>query len=65
MKKTFVQACCYCMRIKNTEGKYEGDARELDREKHEVSHGYCPECYEKYVEPDIIRTRNESKSNRD
>ena len=46
--------CSYCKRIRDTEGKYGSLERYIEqRSGAEFSHGICPECYEKYVKPQL------------
>lgn len=46
--------CSYCKRIRNAEGTYgplEGFIEKHSRA--EFSHGICPDCYQKHIEPQL------------
>ena len=46
--------CAYCKRIRDAAENWESIERYVeDRSKAQFSHGYCPDCYEKYVRPQI------------
>ena len=50
--------CSYCKRIRDTAGRYGSLERYIEeRSGAEFSHGICPECYEKYVRPQLERGR--------
>ena len=46
--------CAYCKRIRDASEKWESIERYVEeRSEAQFSHGYCPDCYEKYVRPQI------------
>jgi len=46
--------CAYCKRIRDASEKWESIERYVEaRSEAQFSHGYCPECYEKYVRSQI------------
>jgi len=46
--------CAYCKRIRDASEQWESIERYVEaRSEAQFSHGYCPECYEKYVRPQI------------
>jgi DNA-binding response OmpR family regulator len=46
--------CSYCKRIRGGNEQWEPIERYVeDRSEAQFSHGYCPECYEKHVRPQI------------
>lgn len=46
--------CTYCKRIRDTSEAWESIERYVEaRSEAQFSHGYCPECYEKHVRPQI------------
>src|SRR6266581_4432849 len=46
--------CAYCKRIRDDSEKWESIERYVEeRSEAQFSHGYCPDCYEKYVRPQI------------
>ncbi len=48
--------CSYCKRIRNDQDQWSSLERYIERRsKAEFSHGICPECYRKYVEPQLNR----------
>ena len=48
--------CSYCKRIRDVDGGYGSLERYIEqRSGAEFSHGICPECYEKYVRPQLER----------
>jgi len=49
-----VAICAYCKRIRDASEKWESIERYVEaRSEAQFSHGYCPDCYEKYVRPQI------------
>jgi sigma-B regulation protein RsbU (phosphoserine phosphatase) len=48
--------CAYCKRIRGGDETWESIERYVEaRSEAQFSHGYCPDCYEKYVRPQIER----------
>jgi response regulator RpfG family c-di-GMP phosphodiesterase len=48
--------CSYCKRIRNEREEWESLDRYLERRfDAQLSHGICPECYAKYVQPQLDR----------
>jgi DNA-binding response OmpR family regulator len=48
--------CAYCKRIRGGDEGWESIERYVEaRSEAQFSHGYCPDCYEKYVRPQIER----------
>src|SRR6266705_5911614 len=46
--------CAYCKRIRDASEKWESIERYVEaRSEAQFSHGYCPDCYEKYVRPQV------------
>src|SRR6266487_2647477 len=46
--------CAYCKRIRDASEQWESIERYVEeRSEAQFSHGYCPDCYEKYVRPQI------------
>ena len=46
--------CAYCKRIRDASENWESIERYVeDRSAAQFSHGYCPDCYEKHVRPQI------------
>jgi CheY-like chemotaxis protein len=46
--------CSYCKRIRDSSERWESIERYVEaRSEAQFSHGYCPDCYEKYVRPQI------------
>jgi phosphoserine phosphatase RsbU/P len=46
--------CAYCKRIRDANENWESIERYVEaRSEAQFSHGYCPECYEKHVRPQI------------
>ncbi len=46
--------CAYCKRIRDAAEQWESIERYVEaRSAAQFSHGYCPECYEKHVRPQI------------
>ena len=46
--------CAYCKRIRDASEKWESIERYVEaRSEAQFSHEYCPDCYEKYVRPQI------------
>jgi len=46
--------CSYCKRIRDASEKWESIERYVEaRSQALFSHGYCPDCYEKHVRPQI------------
>jgi len=46
--------CAYCKRIRDAGQNWESMERYVEaRSEAQFSHGYCPDCYEKYVRPQI------------
>lgn len=46
--------CAYCKRIRDASDTWESIERYVeDRSEAQFSHGYCPECYERHVRPQI------------
>jgi len=46
--------CAYCKRIRDAAENWESIERYVeDRSNAQFSHGYCPDCYEKHVRPQI------------
>ena len=46
--------CAYCKRIRDASEKWESIERYVEaRSEAQFSHGYCPDCYGKYVRPQI------------
>ena len=46
--------CAYCKRIRDAAEKWESIERYVEeRSAAQFSHGYCPECYEKHVRPQL------------
>ena len=46
--------CAYCKRIRDASEKWESIERYVEeRSEAQFSHGYCPDCYEKYVRPQL------------
>jgi DNA-binding response OmpR family regulator len=46
--------CAYCKRIRDASENWESIERYVEaRSEAQFSHGYCPECYEKHVRPQI------------
>lgn len=53
--------CCVCKRIRTQEGKW---ANPLPIETYQMSHGYCPTCYEDYrkqVRLDVARFQSKRR----
>jgi len=49
--------CAYCKRIRDASEKWESIERYVEeRSEAQFSHGYCPDCYEKYVRPQIEKS---------
>ncbi|MBN1673280.1 MAG: response regulator transcription factor [Kiritimatiellae bacterium] len=51
--------CCYCKKVRNDQNYWQEVERYIeDHTEAEFSHGICPECMAKYVEPELRkRTR--------
>ena len=46
--------CAYCKRIRDASERWESIERYVEaRSEAQFSHGYCPECYEKHVRPQV------------
>jgi sigma-B regulation protein RsbU (phosphoserine phosphatase) len=46
--------CAYCKRIRGGDETWESIERYVEaRSEAQFSHGYCPDCYEKYVRPQL------------
>jgi sigma-B regulation protein RsbU (phosphoserine phosphatase) len=46
--------CAYCKRIRGGDERWEPIERYVEaRSEAQFSHGYCPDCYEKHVRPQI------------
>lgn len=46
--------CAYCKRIRDATEQWESIERYVEaRSEAQFSHGYCPECYEKHVRPQV------------
>ena len=46
--------CAYCKRIRDAAEQWESIERYVEaRSEAQFSHGYCPECYEKHVRPQV------------
>ncbi|MGH7672860.1 MAG: response regulator [Gemmatimonadales bacterium] len=46
--------CAYCKRIRDRDEQWQPMERYVEaRSEAQFSHGYCPDCYEKYVRPQI------------
>jgi sigma-B regulation protein RsbU (phosphoserine phosphatase) len=46
--------CAYCKRIRDASERWESIERYVEeRSEAQFSHGYCPECYETFVRPQI------------
>ena len=46
--------CAYCKRIRDASEKWESIEQYVEaRSDAQFSHGYCPDCYEKYVRPQL------------
>ncbi len=46
--------CAYCKRIRDASEKWESIERYVEeRSDAQFSHGYCPDCYEKHVRPQL------------
>jgi len=46
--------CAYCKRIRDASERWESIERYVEqRSAAQFSHGYCPDCYEKHVRPQI------------
>jgi DNA-binding response OmpR family regulator len=46
--------CAYCKRIRDGTAQWESIERYVEaRSEAQFSHGYCPDCYEKHVRPQI------------
>lgn len=46
--------CAYCKRIRDAADRWEPIERYVEeRSEAQFSHGYCPECYEKHVRPQL------------
>jgi DNA-binding response OmpR family regulator len=46
--------CAYCKRIRDAAERWESIERYVEeRSEAQFSHGYCPECYEKHVRPQL------------
>ena len=46
--------CAYCKRIRDANESWESIERYVEeRSEAQFSHGYCPDCYEKHVRPQI------------
>jgi DNA-binding response OmpR family regulator len=46
--------CAYCKRIRDASEQWESIERYVEeRSEAQFSHGYCPDCYEKYVRPQL------------
>lgn len=51
--------CAYCKRIRDASEQWESIERYVEaRSEAQFSHGYCPDCYEKYVRPQIEGLRS-------
>lgn len=49
--------CAYCKRIRDANEQWESIERYVEeRSEAQFSHGYCPDCYEKYVRPQIEKS---------
>ena len=46
--------CSYCKRIRNAERGWSSLERYVEEHsKAEFTHGVCPDCYEKYLKPEL------------
>jgi CheY-like chemotaxis protein len=46
--------CSYCKRMRDAQGRWSSLERYIEQRSHaEFSHGVCPECYEKHLQPRI------------
>jgi sigma-B regulation protein RsbU (phosphoserine phosphatase) len=51
-----LSVCSYCKRIREADGRWASLEGYIEaRSKAEFSHGFCPECYETHVRPQIER----------
>src|SRR5579862_306442 len=51
-----LSVCSYCKRIREANGQWGPIERYLEaRSNAEFSHGFCPECFEKHVRPQLER----------
>jgi len=49
-----LQICAYCKRIRDASERWESIEQYVEaRSEAQFSHGYCPECYEKHVRPQV------------
>ncbi len=54
--------CCYCKKIRRDSDYWEQvDKYISEHSEAEFSHGICPECYKKYVEPELERYKKDKK----
>jgi phosphoserine phosphatase RsbU/P len=51
-----LSVCSYCKRIREADGRWASLERYIEaRSKAEFSHGFCPDCFETHVRPQIER----------
>lgn len=56
-----IPICAYCKKIRNDENYWQQVEDYISKHsKVKFSHGICPECYEKYVEPDIVKLESDN-----
>ena len=49
-----LHTCSYCNRINDDEGNWQPiESYVAQRSEAEFSHGFCPDCYEKHIKPDL------------
>ena len=53
--------CSYCKKVRNDDNYWQGLEQYIaERSSAQFSHGICPECYERYVEPEVQKLRARS-----
>jgi DNA-binding response OmpR family regulator len=54
--QTLLPICSYCKNIRNDEEYWEGIESYLKKHTNaKLSHGICPDCYEKHVQPELTQ----------
>lgn len=52
--ESLLPMCAYCRRIRDDRDRWESVERYLEHQTgSELSHGVCPECYEKHLKPEL------------
>lgn len=58
----FLPICAYCKKIRDEDNAWQPMEGYISkRTEAKFSHGYCPECYEKIVKPQVEDATNKSK----